>query len=63
MVTETAPTLTAQDRCDRCGAQAYAAYVLSGLDLLMCAHHNREHGPALVAKGATLTVDNTGDLA
>lgn len=62
MMTATAPALTAQDRCDRCGAQAYTAYVLSGMDLLMCAHHNREHGDALIAKGATLTIDNTAAL-
>jgi hypothetical protein len=40
--------LTAADRCDRCGAQAYVRVVLlSGGDLLFCAHHGREHGPAL----------------
>ncbi len=32
--------LTATDRCDRCGAQAYVRTTLaSGLDLLFCAHH------------------------
>lgn len=36
--------LTAADRCDRCGAQAYVHVELpSGLELLFCAHHFREH--------------------
>jgi hypothetical protein len=40
-----APTpLAANDRCDRCGAQAYVRVLLeSGSDLLFCAHHAREH--------------------
>jgi hypothetical protein len=37
--------LTALDRCDRCGAQAYLRVELAGGgDLLFCAHHAREHG-------------------
>ena len=36
--------LTAADRCDRCGAQAYVRVVLAaGGDLLFCGHHFREH--------------------
>ncbi|HKC29803.1 MAG TPA: hypothetical protein VKB75_17440 [Jatrophihabitans sp.] len=36
--------LSAADRCDRCGAQAYVrATMESGLDLLWCAHHFREN--------------------
>lgn len=32
--------LTAADRCDRCGAQAYVRTTLaSGLELLFCNHH------------------------
>ena len=39
-----ASPLTATDRCDRCGAQAYVrATMESGLDLLLCAHHFREN--------------------
>jgi hypothetical protein len=35
-----ASPLTAADRCDRCGAQAYVRAVLgSGSELLFCAHH------------------------
>jgi hypothetical protein len=40
--------LTALDRCDRCGAQAYMRVTLeSGAELLFCAHHAREHGDKL----------------
>ena len=36
--------LTAIDRCDRCGAQAYVRVTLvAGGDLLFCGHHFREH--------------------
>jgi hypothetical protein len=45
---EQAETLTAADRCDRCGARAYVRVLLpSRLELLFCAHHTREHGRAL----------------
>lgn len=49
MTAALAPTpLTAADRCDRCGAQAYLRVLLvSGGELLFCAHHGREHGDAL----------------
>ena len=40
--------LTAVDRCDRCGAQAYVRVLLPGrLELLFCAHHNRQYSPGL----------------
>ena len=36
--------LSASDRCDRCGAQAYLRVTLnSGSELLFCAHHARAH--------------------
>ncbi|WP_375485966.1 hypothetical protein [uncultured Jatrophihabitans sp.] len=39
-----ASPLTATDRCDRCGAQAYIrATMASGFDLLLCAHHFHEN--------------------
>lgn len=45
--------LSAYDRCDRCGAQAYVrATLASGGELLFCAHHSREHTLNLVAQGA-----------
>jgi hypothetical protein len=55
-------TLTAVDRCDKCAAQAYVAFKIVGMELLFCAHHAREHGDALLAKGAVKTVDNTATL-
>ena len=43
-----ATPLTAADRCDRCGAKAYVrARLHAGGELLFCAHHGREHIPAL----------------
>ncbi|PIE21530.1 MAG: hypothetical protein CSA64_01830 [Arachnia propionica] len=36
--------LTAVDRCDRCGAQAYLRVILpSGGELMFCAHHAAQH--------------------
>lgn len=43
-----APRLTAHDRCDRCGAQAYVKVLLeAGGELMFCAHHARAHEDAL----------------
>ncbi|HLR83411.1 MAG TPA: hypothetical protein VK059_00595 [Nocardioidaceae bacterium] len=40
--------LSAADRCDRCGAQAYVRAELgNGGELLFCAHHAREHDAEL----------------
>ena len=39
--------LTALDRCDSCGAQAYVRVVLNGSELLFCAHHANKHEPKL----------------
>ncbi|MBW4032630.1 MAG: hypothetical protein HIU88_08180 [Acidobacteria bacterium] len=35
-------TLSALDRCDSCGAQAYIRVTLSSGDLLFCAHHGNQ---------------------
>lgn len=50
MTTTTAPDatvldhrLTAADRCDSCGAQAYIAAEVNGSELLFCAHHGRKY--------------------
>lgn len=52
-------TLTAADRCDRCGAQAYVRVVLvGGGELLFCAHHYSANAPALSTK-AVEVVDET----
>lgn len=37
----------AQDRCDRCGAQAFARTRHDHGFLLWCAHHYREHADGL----------------
>jgi hypothetical protein len=42
-VLATTDALTAADRCDRCGAQAYVRVVLAKSELLFCAHHGRQH--------------------
>ncbi|MAY95877.1 hypothetical protein [uncultured Nocardioides sp.] len=57
MTTAVAPStaLTAADRCDRCGAQAYLRVELqTGGELLFCAHHAREHGDALKQVAVTV---------
>lgn len=40
---EPAYELTALDRCDACGAQAYIRVVVASGELLFCAHHGRKH--------------------
>ena len=58
-----AGALTALDRCDRCGAQAYVRVLLPNrLELLFCAHHNRRHASAL-AEIAVEIHDETERLA
>jgi len=54
--------LTAADRCDRCGAQAYLRVELqTGGELLFCAHHAREHGDKL-KEIAVIVIDETHKL-
>lgn len=52
-------TLTASDRCDRCGAQAYVRVVLPGGELLFCAHHGRAHSDKL--QQVALTIHDESD--
>ena len=55
-----ADALTALDRCDRCGAQAYVRVTLgSGSDLLFCAHHAREFEPRLREIAADIHDEST----
>ena len=63
VTTAVAPSaLSAADRCDRCGAQAYLKVELqSGGELLFCAHHAREHGDKL-REVALHVVDETNKL-
>ena len=51
---ETTP-LNALDRCDRCGAQAYVrAILLTGGELLFCAHHCKEYAEKLKTVAAKI---------
>ncbi len=54
--------LTAQDRCDACGAQAYVRVRLESGSLLFCAHHARRHADRL-AEIALDVHDETSRLA
>ena len=55
--------LSAVDRCDRCGAQAYVRVELAGgAELLFCAHHARQHEDKLREVAITIH-DETGRLA
>jgi hypothetical protein len=54
--------LTAADRCDRCGAQAYIRVLLnSGGELLFCAHHGKQYAEKLRQIAADIQ-DETGRL-
>lgn len=56
-------TMTAADRCDRCGAQAFMKAVMSGgLELRFCAHHGREHHDKL-KEVAEQIIDETPRLS
>jgi hypothetical protein len=56
------PQFTALDRCDRCGAQAYVrVQLISGGELLFCAHHAREHADKIQEVAARIH-DETGQL-
>jgi hypothetical protein len=60
-----ASPLTAADRCDRCGAQAYVrATMVSGSDLLFCAHHWHENETVLrdVAESIQDETQRLGDV-
>ncbi len=55
-------SLTASDRCDRCGAQAYLRVKFEGGgELLFCAHHAKAHSDKL--KQVALKIhDETGTI-
>jgi len=57
-----AAVLTMNDRCDRCGSQAYVcARLSSGSELLFCGHHARQYGSELRKIAVTIN-DQTGLL-
>lgn len=52
---------TAQDRCDRCGAQAHHSARQVGLsDLLFCTHHVEKHIDKLLDTGWAIISDSEG---
>lgn len=55
------PRLTALDRCDACGAQAYVRAEFESGILLFCAHHARKHRDA-IARDARAVTDETARL-
>ncbi len=56
-----ADDLTASDRCDRCGAQAFVRVVMTAGELLFCAHHARAHSERL-AQVAVEVQDGTAAI-
>lgn len=57
------PTLTAIDRCDRCGAQAYLrVFLRNGGELLFCSHHATRHREKLTEVAARIQ-DETDRLS
>jgi ribosomal protein S14 len=55
--------MNSMHRCDRCGARAYVRILLaSRQDLLFCAHHYRQHAPALPGVAVAIQ-DETQRLA
>lgn len=65
MLTKTDRSLTADDRCDRCGAQAYLEALIpvgdSSMPLLFCAHHAKEHEDK-IQQEAVLVTDHRNRL-
>jgi len=51
---------TAQDRCDRCGAQALSSATKDGTEILFCRHHIEKHKLALEMSGWIVSFDYVG---
>lgn len=49
-------TLTAQNRCDRCSAQAMRRFEKGSLTIDLCIHHTNENADGLKAQGFVLVV-------
>ena len=63
MTTTLLESLSAADRCDRCGAQAYLRVTLNtGGELLFCGHHARAHSDR-IRQVALNIQDETDKLA
>lgn len=55
--------LTKRDQCDRCGVPAVTGYTKGEGELMFCNHHDRAHGPTLLASGWELVADSRPALA
>ena len=51
------PTLSAVDRCDKCGAQAYVAVGSDNGELQFCKHHAEKFLAVLTDQGFEITID------
>ena len=49
------------DRCDQCGAQAYAGALVNGTELLWCAHHFTIHAEKILTL-ASVVIDGRHEL-
>jgi hypothetical protein len=53
MATQATTPLSAGDRCDSCGAQAYVRVTIPSGALLFCGHHAAKHKDQLIAQALT----------
>jgi hypothetical protein len=51
------PFLTAHDRCDACGQQAYIEIGTKPVPLRFCYHHWKQHKEAIDAAEIEVTID------
>lgn len=56
------PTLSALDRCDSCGSQAYVAVFFESGSLAFCGHHYREFEVG-ISKKALKVIDERWQLS
>lgn len=54
--------LTAHDRCDRCGSQAYIEIGTKPTPLLFCGHHYRQHRDVIQSLGIEVTADDLAKI-
>lgn len=61
MQTLEAKTLTKQDRCDKCNAQAFVVAEKNEMYLLFCGHHGNQYKESLEGHGWSL-LDFTDEI-
>lgn len=54
--------LTAHDRCDSCGSQAYVRFVKDEQDFLFCGHHSTKYFKGLKDAGFEIIQDMRASL-